>query len=84
MRYWWEWSSWAIAIRTGLIATAGIWFVIGATEYVANVNCDAYERITGNETRREFLTECYVNVGGEWRLLDEQRAAMIAKDAFGK
>ena len=44
--------------------------------------CSSYEKVTGRETKHASLSDCYVNVDGEWEHWSIYSKKAIARDGL--
>ena len=57
-------------------------FFIGITAFIhiiSAVNCTAYEKNTGKETKIAFIAQCYIKDGSNWYLWKEYQYRLVAK-----
>lgn len=55
-----------LAIFIGIIASLGLF------------HCNAYEKVTGNETKYSWLS-CYYKINGQWYFSDEYNKIYVAE-----
>ena len=67
-----------------VVVMFGLGVLVALVELHADYECSNYQRITGIETKRKTLDQCYVKTSSGWQRWDEYQARSVTNEGRAK